>query len=417
MRILVSAYACEPNHGSEPGVGWNWVDQIARFHDVWVLTRQSNKSGIELAVRRQPMPNVHWVYVDLPAWARFWKRGQRGVHLYYYLWQVAAYVRARRLDREVRFDVVHHVTFVNYWIPSLLVFLPRPFVWGPVGGGESAPQSFLRTLTRHGRRYERARQFARAFGERDWFVRRTARRARTVLATTVETAARVQQLGARDVRIVSQAALPKDDIVRLADLPVRTSGLFRVASVGRLVEWKGFHLALTAFAMLRESIPGSEYWIIGEGPARRRLERTVSGLGLENAVRLTGSMSREGLFDHLAKCDVLIHPSLHDSGAWVCAEAMAARRPVVCLALGGPSLQVTANAGFVIRAESPDAAVREMAAALIRLARDASLRQRMGEAARERVMEACRWDERGDFIDSLYHDLTAPRYRGHAGPV
>jgi glycosyltransferase involved in cell wall biosynthesis len=406
MKVLVSAYACEPDRGSEPGVGWNWVEQVARFNEVWVLTRHSNRPAIERGLRRRPAPNVHWVYLDLPRWSRFWKRGQRGVHLYYYLWQVAAYARARRLDRDVCFDVVHHVTFVNYWIPSFLAFLPRPFVWGPVGGGESAPRGFRCTLSRRGRRYERARDLVRALGERDWFVRQTARRARAVLATTGETAARLARLSARNVRILSQAALSEDEIARLGHLPVRMNGLYRIVSVGRLVEWKGFHLALAAFAMLRESVPASEYWIIGEGPDRRRLERTVRELGLEDAVRLKGSMSRGAIFDHLAECDVLVHPSLHDSGAWVCAEAMAARRPVVCLALGGPLLQVTDDTGFAIRAETPDLAVRDMSAALMRLARDAELRRRMGEAARDRVIQMSRWDQRGDFIDALYNEVN-----------
>ena len=38
MKVLVSACACEPGKCSEPGVGWNWVRQIARPHEVWELT-------------------------------------------------------------------------------------------------------------------------------------------------------------------------------------------------------------------------------------------------------------------------------------------------------------------------------------------------------------------------------------------
>jgi hypothetical protein len=46
------------------------------------------------------------------------------------MWQVAAYLAGRRLDGDVRFDVVHHVTFVNYWLPTFLPFLAKPFIWG-----------------------------------------------------------------------------------------------------------------------------------------------------------------------------------------------------------------------------------------------------------------------------------------------
>ncbi|MGA8406839.1 MAG: hypothetical protein WB680_06635, partial [Candidatus Acidiferrales bacterium] len=126
LKILISAYACEPGKGSEPGVGWNNVEQAARFHNVWVMTRSNNRALIEEALAAQPMPNVHWIYLDLPRWARFWKKGQRGIHLYYSLWQILAYRKARKLHRDVGFDLAHHVTFVNYWLPTFLPLLPIP---------------------------------------------------------------------------------------------------------------------------------------------------------------------------------------------------------------------------------------------------------------------------------------------------
>ena len=50
LRVLVSAYACEPGRGSEPGVGWHWVREIARFNEVWVITRMNNRKAIETAL-------------------------------------------------------------------------------------------------------------------------------------------------------------------------------------------------------------------------------------------------------------------------------------------------------------------------------------------------------------------------------
>src|SRR4051812_7572759 len=84
--ILVSAYACEPGAGSEPGIGWNWVRQFARRHDVFVITRSNNRDGVEAALNAEQLTNVHPIYVDFPRWARFWKKGQAGIHVYYHLW-------------------------------------------------------------------------------------------------------------------------------------------------------------------------------------------------------------------------------------------------------------------------------------------------------------------------------------------
>lgn len=407
MKVLVSAYACEPAAGSEPGVGWNWVEQISRHHEVWVLTRQNNRAGIERALQQRPRHNVHWVYVDLPRWLRFWKRGRRGIHAYYCMWQVAAYLAGRRLDGDVRFDVVHHVTFVNYWLPTFLPFLAKPFIWGPVGGGESVPRPFLQTLSPGGRWFERLRDTARAIAEKGIFVRRTVRVSRAVLVTTKETASRVQELGAHHVQVMSQVALAEDDLDALGSLAPRSTGPFRAISIGRFVDWKGFHLALAAFAEVRRDLPSSEYWLVGDGPARTRLERIVRELGLDAAVTFLGPLPRAEVFARLAQCDVLVHPSLHESGGWVCAEAMAARRPVVCLALGGPALQVTPDSGYAVSVETPNEAIQGMANALVGLARDADLRARMGEAARQRARQHCGWTTRGDFITALYHRVAA----------
>ena len=78
LKILLSAYACEPGRGSEQGVGWNWARQMAKEHEVWVVTRANNRMPIETALAWDPLPNAHFVYYDLPRWARRWKRGPFG---------------------------------------------------------------------------------------------------------------------------------------------------------------------------------------------------------------------------------------------------------------------------------------------------------------------------------------------------
>ena len=112
-KILVSAYACEPEHGSEPGVGWNWLTQIAVNHDVTVITKENNRLYLDQGIIDNPLLSITPVYVAVPRWLSFWKKKQRGVRTYYYLWQFFAYLQARKLNRQNKFDLAHHVTFVN----------------------------------------------------------------------------------------------------------------------------------------------------------------------------------------------------------------------------------------------------------------------------------------------------------------
>ena len=142
LRILMSAYACEPHRGSEPGIGWHWATRLARTgHHVWVLTRANNRAAIEGVLEREPGAESALRYYDLPEWVCRWKNRAGLLRLYYLLWQWGAYGVAQRLCREDRFDLVHHITFGVFRLPSFMAFLGLPFVFGPVGGGESAPRA------------------------------------------------------------------------------------------------------------------------------------------------------------------------------------------------------------------------------------------------------------------------------------
>ncbi|MEM4202800.1 MAG: glycosyltransferase [Candidatus Methanomethylicaceae archaeon] len=399
MKILLSAYACEPGKGSEPGVGWNMARYMARHCEIWVLTRANNRPAIESELARKPVPGLYFVYHDLPAWARFWKREQRGVQLYYYLWQLTAIPLVKRLHRKVGFDLVHHVTFVKYWAPSVLAFLEEvPFVWGPVGGGESAPLAFWTTFGLGGVMYEITRTAARLLGELDPLVRFTAQRTSLALATTPETMARLKRLGVKHVEVMSEIALPDEDVEILFRIPSPAASPIRFLSIGRLLHLKGFHLGVEAFA--RSGLKDAEYWLLGEGPERRRLEALAQRLGVAGSVRFLGQLPRREVLRLLSQCHVLVHPSLHDSGGWVCLEAMAAGRPVICLDLGGPAVQVTEETGFKISASSPQQVIDSIAEVMRVLA--FNWPQQIIVKGRKRVAELFSWPRRAEQISDIY---------------
>jgi glycosyltransferase involved in cell wall biosynthesis len=177
--------------------------------------------------------------------------------------------------------------------------------------------------------------------------------------------------------------------------------------MARLLHWKGLHLGLQAFAQAR--LIQAEYWVVGDGVERDRLQALARELGIAPQVRFFGRLSRRETLDKLSASHVLVHPSLHDSGGWVCLEAMAAGRPVICLDLGGPAVQVTAQTGMKIPAHNPQQAVAGIAAAMQRLATDAALRQGMGHAGRQRVREQFAWDVKGRLLAQRYTDIAMRR--------
>jgi glycosyltransferase involved in cell wall biosynthesis len=217
----------------------------------------------------------------------------------------------------------------------------------------------------------------------------------------------MHRLGAKDVRVLPGIALDSEEMQRLNALPTRNGdSTFRLVSVGWLLGWKGFHLGLQAFARLRDKLPNSEYWIIGEGPQQNQLKSLAESLGVQDRVRFLGRLPREEVFARLAECDVLVHPSLHDSGGWVCLEAMAAGRPVLCLDIAGPREIVTEETGFKVRAYTPEEAIAQLSEKMYTLAVNPDLRLRMAQASRQRIAEHFSWDAKCKQYALVYEEVV-----------
>lgn len=333
-RILVLAYACEPGKGSEPGVGWAWARMLTRLGQVTVVTRANNRESIQRArLSPQERERLRFVYVDLPRWARLWKRGQGRVRLYYLIWQALAVYRARRLQRDRAFHVAWHVTLSNAWLGSLAPLIGIPFVFGPVGGGVSPPWRLLASLGWRGGAYEILRASVRAACRyANPFARLAWRRAGLILAQNPETVAWFPTRH-RGKAVVFQHAVvqsPPSPPLPLARRPT-LAALF----AGRLLPWKGAALAISSLAL----IPKWRLIVCGSGPDERRLKDLARKLGLDERVEFRGWAGRDQLLQTMREeVDIFLFPSLHDDASIAVSEAISCGLPVVSLDRGGPHL-------------------------------------------------------------------------------
>jgi hypothetical protein len=164
-HILLSVFACSPNRGSEAGVAWNWVLALRRRDvSLTVVTQERNRAAIEAwcaSDAKAQLVDVQFIFVSLFR-DRTIPFGTAGHYLYYYLWQMIALVQLLRSGAWRHASIVHHLVYGGINAGSLLWLLPRPFMFGPMGGGEAAPMRFFQ---RFGRRVST-----------QWFWRCTGRR-------------------------------------------------------------------------------------------------------------------------------------------------------------------------------------------------------------------------------------------------
>jgi glycosyltransferase involved in cell wall biosynthesis len=404
MKVLISAYACEPNKGSEPGVGWNWARQISKFHEVLVITRSNNRGVIEKELSNLPNKNLSFCYVDLPRWLTFWKRGQKGIYCYYYLWQIRAYQVAKKLHAEHRFDLVHHITFVIDWMPSFMHLLHIPFIWGPIGSNTPLPREYRKQLKLMVRIKDKSLNLTKsAFKNFDPILKACRASATKIIAINKEVAGLLPERYQNKVVIYPAIGVDPKNIspVSNIDLP---NGLTIMTS-GDLRYIKGFNLSISSFhEFIRRGNEGV-LRIIGSGKDEKELKRLVRKLGLHEKVVFEPRLPQSEFFRKLRDIDLFLFPTL-EGGGMVVLEAMSCSKPVVCLDYGGPGQMVNDSCGIKIPIGRGVNIIESLADGLEKLSSSSELRYQMGIQGRRRAKDIFSWQQKGNWTNRLYQEIA-----------
>lgn len=140
--------------------------------------------------------------------------------------------------------------------------------------------------------------------------------------------------------------------------------------------------AIQAFALLRQRLPGALLTVAGSGPEAGRLQALVLALGMNDAVRFTGTLDRDAMAALYATADVSLNPSLTDNSPNSVLESMASGVPVVSTDVGGvPFILEHGRTGLLV----PPGDAQAMAAALYRLLTDEALWQSLATASQAEV--------------------------------
>lgn len=387
MKVLLSAYACEPNRGSEQEIGWQRALHMrAHADEVWVLTRANNRSVIE-AESSSHVPGLHFIYYDLPNWMRKLKKHFWFLPVYFVCWQWGAYRLAAIEQEKRRFDCVYHVTLSGMLAGSLMGALGIPLIVGPIAGGERAPFRLRRSMTLPCQVVELVRDLGIIFQRYSPLSTAAFAAARRIYVTTPDSLRLVRSKWHPKTQIQLSIAICRLTPQQSERAP---STLPRFVFVGRLLHWKGVHFAIRALAEARNAVPAATLTLIGTGPGERWLRRVAKKSGVADAVDFVGYLPRQQLLASLHNYTALVFPSLHDSGGSAVLEALQMGTPVVCLDLGGPGAMVNASCGIVIPTAHANEAqtVTSLANAMVSLASmTASASSRLSAGAIARANE------------------------------
>lgn len=406
QRLFISAYACEPGLGSEIGVGWHWVLELSKYYELWVLTRKSNQHTIEPWIAEHPeYADIHWLYFDLPKWARFWKKGLRGVRTYYNIWQTLTNPIVKRTMQEHDIKVFLHVTYGNVLWKVSSYGQKQFFIWGPVGGLETIDKDYSQHYGAKWKLIEAIRRFTIKVLPLNLGFKHRCKNADLILCKTDVTRLLIPTEYRDKAILQTDVATEKISLGSLDD--TKQNNHLEIITVGRLDAWRGFDLCIEAVKQARDKGIDAHLTIVGKGSDEERLRAITINDSLQDVVTFTGQVSMDEYKALMAKADIVLNASLKEGAVTVSFDAMAMGKPMICLDTTGYTRYFNDEYAIVLPIKDRKTVICNISNAICKLD-NAERRMQMGHKAMEAANKFT-WEARGkevsSLIDSKTHDI------------
>ena len=278
--------------------GWNFTSEVARLgYDATVLVSSAHRTAILAATQEDPaLQRIRWVFPEVASWPL--QQGKEPVweRTYNLLWQREALQVARTLHREQPFDLVHHLTWGGVRAPTFLGKLGAPLIIGPIGGGETSPGKLRDRFSLRGRVLEGVRDLSNATIELNPIVRQGLRNASVIFARTPDTKNLLSPPLRAKTYVRMEMGVTRAQIG--APRPIRQIPR-KLLYAGRLLYWKGVHIAIEAMSRLVAYMPDAQLTIVGNGPEESRLKSETAQRNLGANITFVSWIPQEQLLTPL----------------------------------------------------------------------------------------------------------------------
>lgn len=368
MQILLAAYACDPDKGSEPGIGWNWAVTLAnQGHKVHCLTSKHNQTNVLLSMENRVISDIEFHFIGVWAWLELLRNLLPFpiIYLHYLVWQYQAYRYAIVLRKSTSIDLVHHVTYGSIQLGSHMWRLEIPFIFGPVGGGEKIPGQLKKYLG-----FGWGKEICRTIVEVVLFdvfktARRCLRKATLVLVTNPGTCQLAARLGATKVEYfldmgIKNATPPMLKKQEFADRP------FNLLWVGKLVAIKGLDMVLEG--LKEANNPNTSLTVVGNGLLKNYYKLKARRLGISRQVHFISYLPYNELKKLYISHDALVYCPLRSAFGGQLLEAMSYGLPVIGLDLHGAGFFLPEEAGIKLKLNKNEQITQKIGQAINKMA-------------------------------------------------
>ncbi len=392
MKVLINAYACSPGMGSEPGMAWNWVVNLAKFCELHIITEGEFREKIEAVLPTlEQGGNMHFYYNPVSDEIRrmCWNQGDWRFYKYYRQWQWKTYLMGKDICEKERMDVLHQLNMIGFREPGYLWKLSKengvPFVWGPIGGLKQFPTAYLKGAGLKMQLFMRLKNFLNIWQlKHEKRVDDALRTARLLISSIPDSYRALKKYkGLESMVIPETGCFLSDDIATTRF----DNEEFHVMWVGKFDFRKQLPLALRAVALAKN--PKFRLDVYGSGSEGQveMAKGIAEKLGISQQVIWHGNQKNDVVMEAMRKAQLFFFTSVNEDTSTVVLEAVSNRLPVVCFDACGMSAVIDDSVGRKIALSHPSQSAHDFAQILNELEGNRALLKQLAENCKQMQME------------------------------
>ena len=403
LNILINAYACSPNMGSEPGMAWNWCVNVAKHCELFIITEEEFRDKIESVVPTLPQGgNMHFYYNPVTPEVRkmCWNQGDWRFYWHYRQWQERTLSIAKRICNEHKIDIIHQLNMIGYREPGLLWNIKGPkFVLGPIGGMETMPIAYLKGAGIKAVLFNIVKNIINSLQYRfQPNVRAAIKRADVLIAATSGCQKKLQDFYHKQVYLINETGC------EVIENPIRVqtkNDTMNLLWVGKFDFRKQLHLAIKVIAELKDL--NIVLQIAGSGNSEP-YQKLANELEVSDKIKFLGQINHEDINTIMRQSDVFLFTSIMDATSTVVMEALQNSLPIVCFDTCGFGTVVDETIGIKIKLTTPKQSIKDFAEAIRVLYKDRKRLAQLSANCTERIKQFSWGNEVSQMVD-IYNEV------------
>ena len=391
-------------------MGWNFAKSISAHHDAHVIVETKYKQPLDEYASKHPeeFENMTFYFVPRKRWKLLRKILPVSYYWTYREWMKKAYDLAVDLDKKNDFDLTHMITLSGYREPSLFWKLPKPFIWGPIGGLSDSPWCLLPVLGIRGAFSLYLRNIANGLQKRYGVAcRKAAAHAHTILTKTKQDVEDIRNFWNKDSQILTEVGFETRHQTYEPQAHVPGTPL-EVCWAGVHEPRKNLELLLHALTLCKEPM---RVHVMSKGWRTPIYKKLAAKLGVADKVIFHGFLPREESFKVMSSSHVFVITSVRDDTPTVLFEAFRYGLPVIAIDHAGFGAILDDTCGCKIPIHSFKQVVADYAKHLDYLATHEEERRKKSQGALD-ICKKFTWEKKMEFLNQVYEKAAADKVAG-----